>query len=738
MPCRLLIQQAPDDPGTRITHQFTSGRSRPRHLRRYALVPVTVFSSAMPPADFFPTNHPLKFFTPGYLSRRYGQPLEEIEMVALDLETTGLKPGQHGVVEVAAIRFRADGTVVDEYATRVRPSKGRARNTTQFHGLGDEDVASAPSFEQVWPSLACMLDGAVVLAHNLRFEDQFLRAELARAGIAAPDGLPGVCTMVAYWTHLYAEGHSQKSFVRRTTGRWPKDAHTAMGDVRHLYAAVCGLHQQVPGLCYAGPDVVSLEAASMPDTIFARPILDADLAWNSLPVTTNHYPLSDSVSLAVAEACRRQFAEPSCDVDTWLVDLMKLAGVGGEQFVTILGTALGGALVEGPEHVNREVLDFLSALLARVRHPLLPSKVTEALASTHDLVSYEVPVLGKQRWRVPKGLPNRDELVSDLQRLGARVLVSPVPDLDVAVHDRPVTNRNYTESGTNVVDSARAFEMVEEAKKLAATSSQEDLRSWLERQRAADGRAQEPFALGTEAGSTYWDVAMAMRIRETELDPGWRFVATDHNENDEPDWKEVDRHSGAIDTRTTPQFPREHPWLIPRANETGQVFDLRHATTLAALPEGTKFKVVRDDWEDEAWRCLTHTNPDAVFVANRFGEAVADDGSVSWLLREKTQVHVVATNVPVPQRGISEYDRTRTVNGSPAGKCQNAAALKAVGSPLPSSAVESIHHTKVDGTARLPQADTQRADRGAGAAEMTQTEERAASHVVSWLRRLLN
>ncbi|MDT7797607.1 MAG: polymerase subunit epsilon, partial [Actinomycetota bacterium] len=48
-----------------------------------------------------------------------GYPAQGIEFTALEIRTTGLRPGR--VVELAAVRVRADGVVIGELTTLVDP-----------------------------------------------------------------------------------------------------------------------------------------------------------------------------------------------------------------------------------------------------------------------------------------------------------------------------------------------------------------------------------------------------------------------------------------------------------------------------------------------------------------------------------------------------------------------------------------------------------------------------------------
>lgn len=49
------------------------------------------------------------------------RPLSEVEFLAFDLETSGLWPIACRIVEFGAVRFRLDGTVLDEWEQLADP-----------------------------------------------------------------------------------------------------------------------------------------------------------------------------------------------------------------------------------------------------------------------------------------------------------------------------------------------------------------------------------------------------------------------------------------------------------------------------------------------------------------------------------------------------------------------------------------------------------------------------------------
>ena len=197
---------------------------------------------------------PLSLFAPAYVTRRGGrEPLaRDMLFAAVDVETTGLKPGTDRVCEIAIVRFRGDGEIESEYATVINPQRRLA--ATQYHGLTDLDVAEAPTFAQVASDVARYLSGAVVVAHNLAFEDGFLAAEFRRAG-RRPPHWPGLCTMVNARAHLDGPSYKLASLYKTLTGEWLQDQHLALPDARASAKVLCRMIATAPGpLRYFGPE----------------------------------------------------------------------------------------------------------------------------------------------------------------------------------------------------------------------------------------------------------------------------------------------------------------------------------------------------------------------------------------------------------------------------------------------------------------------------------------------------
>src|SRR3990172_10776779 len=111
----------------------------------------------------------------------------------VDVETTGFSPRLHDrVIEVAVVRLSPGGLPADEYTTLVNPC--RDVGPTHIHGITATEVKDAPTFDQIAGDVGQRLVGAILVAHNLRFDRSFLDAEFGRVAEGWPE-LPGLCTL---------------------------------------------------------------------------------------------------------------------------------------------------------------------------------------------------------------------------------------------------------------------------------------------------------------------------------------------------------------------------------------------------------------------------------------------------------------------------------------------------------------------------------------------------------------
>lgn len=147
----------------------------------------------------------------------------------IDLETTGLSPRRDRIVEIAVIQTDHWGRPQSSWTTRVNP-EGPV-GATHIHGMTAADVANAPLFTELVPTIVSLLQGRALVAHNASFDLPFLAHEFRRASWLWPRA-PHLCTMRAsthFLPHL-----SRRRLIDCCTecGIRLEDAHSALGDAR--------------------------------------------------------------------------------------------------------------------------------------------------------------------------------------------------------------------------------------------------------------------------------------------------------------------------------------------------------------------------------------------------------------------------------------------------------------------------------------------------------------------------
>lgn len=117
--------------------------------------------------------------------------LTKTPLVFVDVETTGFTPSSCRMIEVAAIRVE-NGEVTQKVVSLLRIPEDVPAHITEITGIKSEDLVDAPEFAEVADKLVAILEGAVFVAHNARFDYSFFIGEFAR--IQRPFTATTVCT----------------------------------------------------------------------------------------------------------------------------------------------------------------------------------------------------------------------------------------------------------------------------------------------------------------------------------------------------------------------------------------------------------------------------------------------------------------------------------------------------------------------------------------------------------------
>ena len=131
------------------------------------------------------TSDGLQLRSDGYWSLPETEALGEtgllVEFVALDVETTGLRPLHQRVIEIAAIRYR-DGREVERIESLCNPDKRIPAYIVGLTGIGNEMVTEAPRFAELADEIVRFIGPGLIVGHNVGFDLSFVNAELKRLG----------------------------------------------------------------------------------------------------------------------------------------------------------------------------------------------------------------------------------------------------------------------------------------------------------------------------------------------------------------------------------------------------------------------------------------------------------------------------------------------------------------------------------------------------------------------------
>lgn len=104
-------------------------------------------------------------------------------IVFFDLETTGTNIIDDRIVELSYIKVFPDGHE-ESKTLRINPGRHIPAEATAVHHISDEDVANAPTFEQVAKELAVVFTNVDIAGFNSnRFDVPLLVEELLRVGV---------------------------------------------------------------------------------------------------------------------------------------------------------------------------------------------------------------------------------------------------------------------------------------------------------------------------------------------------------------------------------------------------------------------------------------------------------------------------------------------------------------------------------------------------------------------------
>jgi DNA polymerase III epsilon subunit family exonuclease len=183
----------------------------------------------------------------------------------LDLETTGLSADNDRIIEIGVLMLDPAGVEERYIGSLVNPFMPIPRAATAVNNITDKMVSSQPHFAKFAKGLARVLEGKVIVGHNVvGFDLRFMRAEFSRAGVSWEP--TAVIDTLNCARKLYPSIPSRKlDALCKLAGITNTNAHRAEGDVRATWELLCALQSADVN------SVTGLHAVTLPPARHAFP-----------------------------------------------------------------------------------------------------------------------------------------------------------------------------------------------------------------------------------------------------------------------------------------------------------------------------------------------------------------------------------------------------------------------------------------------------------------------------------
>ena len=162
------------------------------------------------------------------------QSLYDTPLAFLDVETTGASAQfGHRVIELGIVRIER-GQKIAEYTQLINPQRRVSPGVTALTGISQEMVDGQPTFSDQLSAALQLLQGAIVLGHNVRFDLSFLRKEFRRCGqeITQVLGEVPVLDTVRIARRRFGRGGNGLQTLAPRLGIQPVVAHRALADAQ--------------------------------------------------------------------------------------------------------------------------------------------------------------------------------------------------------------------------------------------------------------------------------------------------------------------------------------------------------------------------------------------------------------------------------------------------------------------------------------------------------------------------
>jgi DNA polymerase-3 subunit epsilon len=174
--------------------------------------------------------------------------MQDSILAFLDVETTGLDPQKHEVIQIGVVlakQFPRNGNQgagiekIEEFEIKIKPERieDAEEDALRVNGYNEADWMFAPDLKNAMEFLEKKLAGTIQVSHNLTFDAAFLEKSFERAGIENSMARYKLDTISIAFARLYNRPDIKFSlrYLCELFQIKNENAHTALADARALF-----------------------------------------------------------------------------------------------------------------------------------------------------------------------------------------------------------------------------------------------------------------------------------------------------------------------------------------------------------------------------------------------------------------------------------------------------------------------------------------------------------------------
>lgn len=205
--------------------------------------------------------------------------------VAIDLETTGLNPGEDKIIEIGAVLVE-EGEVRQTFSTFVNPRRTLEAETRELTGITEAMVAEAPDIEEVIGQIVDFCQDLPLLGHHVIFDYSFLKRAAVNCGFVFEK--TGIDTLTLCRRFMPGEEKKNLANASRYFCVKQKDAHRAFADAMTahlLYQAVKKKHFSAAPEAFACKSLIYKVKKAQPATKKQKEVLRDLIKYHRINVS---------------------------------------------------------------------------------------------------------------------------------------------------------------------------------------------------------------------------------------------------------------------------------------------------------------------------------------------------------------------------------------------------------------------------------------------------------------------